>query len=160
MVEANNGNEGNNGEHNGYGRNDGGHDMDMDHRGNATNDTSNENQNGASNVNNGVEGMQENLESFSAIQVGTMSVQFNNPGIISSEKNLSKKEQVYTSLSNVDFMPLRDKLCTDSDADPMLRVSGPGSMLAGTREGRLSAAVGQKTTSSVGGGTAASGDAG
>jgi hypothetical protein len=89
-----------------------------------------------------------------------MSVQFNNPGIISSEKNLSKKEQVYTSLSNVDFMPLRDKLCTDSDADPMLRVSGPGSMLAGTREGRLSAAVGQKTTSSVGGGTAASGDAG
>ncbi|KAM0871601.1 hypothetical protein ACQ4PT_039282 [Festuca glaucescens] len=114
MVEANNDNDGNDGAHHGDGHNDGGHDMDMDHRGNDTDATSNNNQNGVSNVNNGVEGMQEQLELFDAIQVGTMSVQLNNP-------------------------------------DPMLRVSGSGSVLVGPREGRSSSAIGQQPATPAGG---------
>ncbi|KAM0870655.1 hypothetical protein ACQ4PT_039884 [Festuca glaucescens] len=151
MVEANNGNDGNDGAHHGDGHNDGGHDMDMDHRGNDTDATSNNNQNVVSNVNNGVEVMQEQLELFDAIQVGTMSVQLNNPGIISLETNLSKNEQVYMSVSNADFLPLKDKLCTDFNADPMLRVSGSGSVLVGPREGRSSSAIGQQPATPAGG---------
>ncbi|KAM0865223.1 hypothetical protein ACQ4PT_043439 [Festuca glaucescens] len=78
MVDANNGNDGNDGAHNGEGNNGGGHAMDMDHKGNDTDATSNNNENDASNVNNGIDGMQEKLEHFDAIQIGSMNVQLNN----------------------------------------------------------------------------------
>ncbi|KAM0849117.1 hypothetical protein ACQ4PT_053932 [Festuca glaucescens] len=71
MVDANNGNGGNDGAHNGEGNNGGGHAMDMDHKGNDTDATSNNNENDASNVNNGIDGMQEQLQHFDAIQIGS-----------------------------------------------------------------------------------------
>ncbi|KAM0842883.1 hypothetical protein ACQ4PT_058062 [Festuca glaucescens] len=91
MVDANNGNDRNDGAHNGEGNNAGGHAMDMDHKGNDTDATSNNNENDASNVKNGIDGMQEQLQHFDAIQIGSMNVQLNNSGSPSFESILSKK---------------------------------------------------------------------
>ncbi|KAM0898640.1 hypothetical protein ACQ4PT_021807 [Festuca glaucescens] len=79
MVDANNGNDGNDDAHQGQGNNGGGHAMDMDHRGHETEATSNNNEKEASNGNNGIDRMQEQLHRFDAIQIGTMNVNLNTP---------------------------------------------------------------------------------
>ncbi|KAM0871704.1 hypothetical protein ACQ4PT_039194 [Festuca glaucescens] len=74
MVDANNGNDGNDDAQHGEKKYGGGHAMDMDQKGNDGDATSNNNDQDASNVNNGVEGMQEQLHNIDAIQIGTMHV--------------------------------------------------------------------------------------
>ncbi|KAM0889732.1 hypothetical protein ACQ4PT_027516 [Festuca glaucescens] len=76
MVDANNGNDGNDGAHHGEGKNGGSHAMEMD-KGTDADATSNNNEQDASNVNNGVEGMQEQLHNIEDIQIGSMHVELN-----------------------------------------------------------------------------------
>jgi hypothetical protein len=77
MVDANNGNEGNDGAHHGEGKNGGSHTMDMDNKGNDIDATSNNNEQDASKVNNGVDVMQDQLHNIDAIQIGKMHVELN-----------------------------------------------------------------------------------
>ncbi|KAM0920367.1 hypothetical protein ACQ4PT_007556 [Festuca glaucescens] len=75
MVDANNGNDGNDDAHHGEGNNGGGNAMDMDPKGTDEDATSNNNEQDVSNANNGVDGMQVQLQHIDAIQIGTMNVQ-------------------------------------------------------------------------------------
>ncbi|KAM0853242.1 hypothetical protein ACQ4PT_051215 [Festuca glaucescens] len=79
MVDANNGNDGNGDAHNGEGNNGGGNAMDMDPKRGDVDATSNNNDHGESNGNNGGDGMQEQLEHFDAIQIGSMNVKLTPP---------------------------------------------------------------------------------
>jgi hypothetical protein len=133
MVDANNGNDGNDDAHHGEGNNGGGHAMDMDHKGNDADATSNNNEQDVSNVNNGVDGMQEQLQHIDAIQIGTMNVQLTPTGIPPYDSNLSKNDQFYMSLSHVENLRLKDKICTDFGADSMLRGSASGLPPVGAR---------------------------
>jgi hypothetical protein len=140
MVDANNGNDGNDDAHHGEGNNGGGHAMDMDHKGNDADATSNDNEQDVSNVNNGVDGMQEQLQHIDAIQIGTMTVKITPTGTPSYESNLSKNELFYKSLSHVENLPLKKKLCTDFGADSMPRKSTSGLPPVGARAESLHAA--------------------
>nr|XP_051200394.1 uncharacterized protein LOC127313962 [Lolium perenne] len=82
MVDASNGNDGNDDAKNGDGNNGNGHAMDMDPKGNATETTSNNNGNVASNVNNGVDGMQEQLHQLDAIKIGSMNINLSHADIL------------------------------------------------------------------------------
>ncbi|KAM0930524.1 hypothetical protein ACQ4PT_000898 [Festuca glaucescens] len=75
MVDANNGNDGNDDAHHGEGNNGGGNAMDMDPKGTDEDATSNNNEQDVSNANNGVDGMQVQRQHIDAIQIGTMNVQ-------------------------------------------------------------------------------------
>jgi hypothetical protein len=77
MVYASNGSDGNDGAHHGEGKNGGSHAMDMDNKGNDMDATSNNNEQVASKVNNGVDGMQDQLHNIDAIQIGKMHVELN-----------------------------------------------------------------------------------
>lgn len=140
MVDANNGNDGNDDAHHGEGNNGGGHAMDMDHKGNDADATSNNNEQDVSNVNNGVDGMQEQLEHIDAIQIGTMTVKITPTGTPSYESTLSKNELFYKSLSHVENLPLKKKLCTDFGADSMPKKSASGLPPVGARAESLHAA--------------------
>ncbi|KAM0834290.1 hypothetical protein ACQ4PT_063701 [Festuca glaucescens] len=144
MVDANNGNDGNDGAHHGEGKNGGGHAMDMDNKGNDADATSNNNEQDASNVNNGVDGMQEKLHNIDAIQIGTMHVKLTPTGTPSYESNLSKNELFYKSLSHVENLPQKNKFCTDFGAYSWPSESTSGSPPVGTRAVCLQAASGQQ----------------
>ncbi|KAM0913834.1 hypothetical protein ACQ4PT_011907 [Festuca glaucescens] len=144
MVDANNGNDGNDDAHHGEGKNGGGHAMDMDHKGNDADATSNNNEQDVSNVNNGVDGMQEQLHNIDAIQIGTMHVKLTPTGTPSYESNLSKNELFYKSLSHVENQPLKNKFCTDFGADSWPSKSTSGSPPVGARAECLQAASGQQ----------------
>ncbi|KAM0832308.1 hypothetical protein ACQ4PT_064991 [Festuca glaucescens] len=75
MVEANNGNDGNDDAHHGEENNGGGNAMDMDPKGTDEGATSNNNGQDGSYENNGVDGMQVQSQHIDAIQIGTMNVQ-------------------------------------------------------------------------------------
>ncbi|KAM0921975.1 hypothetical protein ACQ4PT_006455 [Festuca glaucescens] len=75
MVDVNNGNDGNGDAKDGEGNNGGANAMDMDPKRSEGDATSNNNVNGESNGNNGGDGMQEQIEHFDAIQIGSMNVQ-------------------------------------------------------------------------------------
>ncbi|KAM0844987.1 hypothetical protein ACQ4PT_056692 [Festuca glaucescens] len=75
MVDANNGNDGNDDAHHGDGNNGGGNDMDMNPKGTDEDATSNNNEQGVSNTNNGVDGMQVQCQHIDEIQIGMMKVQ-------------------------------------------------------------------------------------
>ncbi|KAM0878122.1 hypothetical protein ACQ4PT_035063 [Festuca glaucescens] len=75
MVEANNGNDGNDDAHHGEENNGGGNAMDMDPKGLEEGNTSNNNGQEGSYENNGVDGMQVQSNHIDAIQIGTMNVQ-------------------------------------------------------------------------------------
>ncbi|KAM0924360.1 hypothetical protein ACQ4PT_004980 [Festuca glaucescens] len=75
MVEANNGNDGNDDAHHGEENNGGGNAMDMDPKGTDEGATSNNNGQDGSYENNGVDGMQVQAHHIDAIQIGTMNVQ-------------------------------------------------------------------------------------
>jgi hypothetical protein len=66
--------------------------MDMDPKRSDVDATSNNNDNGESNGNNGGDGMQEQLEHFDAIQIGSMNVQISPPGTSPFDPILSKKD--------------------------------------------------------------------
>jgi hypothetical protein len=74
IVDANNGEDGNGDAHQGQGDFGCGNPMDMDHKGNETEATSNNNENEAPTMNNGVEGMQEQICKLDVVQIGTMSI--------------------------------------------------------------------------------------
>ncbi|KAM0921230.1 hypothetical protein ACQ4PT_007109 [Festuca glaucescens] len=138
MVEATNGNDGNDGAHNGDGNNGNGNAMDMDHRGTETEATSNNNGNDASNVNNGIDGMQEQLQQLDAIQIGSLNVKLNS-GSPYSDSILSQNEQLYMYLSSAENVPLKNKNGADCHADPMTSKSGLGLPMVGARDPRWSA---------------------
>ncbi|KAM0913468.1 hypothetical protein ACQ4PT_012138 [Festuca glaucescens] len=138
MVEATNGNDGNDGAHNGDGNNGNGHAMDMDHRGTETEATSNNNGNDASNVNNGIDGMQEQLQQLDAIQIGSLNVKLNS-GSPYSDSILSQNEQPYMYLSSAENVPLKNKNGADCHADPMTSKSGLGLPMVCARDPRWSA---------------------
>ncbi|KAM0861459.1 hypothetical protein ACQ4PT_045878 [Festuca glaucescens] len=74
MVDANNGNDGNDDAHHGQGTNGGGNDMDMAPKRNDADATSNNNDHDGSNGNNGGDGMLEQLEHLDTIQIGSMNI--------------------------------------------------------------------------------------
>ncbi|KAM0891521.1 hypothetical protein ACQ4PT_026357 [Festuca glaucescens] len=74
MMDATNGNDGNDDAQHGEGKNSGGHAMDMESRGNDLDAPSNNDEQGASDLNNDVVGMQEQLGSLDTIQIGSMHV--------------------------------------------------------------------------------------
>jgi hypothetical protein len=88
MVDANNGFDENDGANQGEGKNGSGHDMDMDNRGNDMDAASKDNEKDASSMHNGVDGMQEQLCNLHAIQIGTMHVKLDSPGILSDAKKI------------------------------------------------------------------------
>ncbi|KAM0871316.1 hypothetical protein ACQ4PT_039450 [Festuca glaucescens] len=75
MVEANNGNDGNDDAHHGEENNGGGNAMDMDPKGLDEGNTSNNNGQEGSYENNGVDGMQVQSNHIDVTQIGTMNVQ-------------------------------------------------------------------------------------
>jgi hypothetical protein len=61
--------------------------MDMGTRGNDLDVPPNDNEQGASNLNNDVDGMQEQLGSFGDVQIGSMRVSLSPTGLPSVKKN-------------------------------------------------------------------------
>jgi hypothetical protein len=126
MVDANNGNDGNDDAHHGEGNNGGGNLVDMDPKRNHADATSNNNEHDLSNVNDGLDGMQEKLQHIDAIQIGTMKVQLTPTGIPPYDSNLRKNDLFYMYLSHAENPPLKENICTDFGADSMLRGSVSG----------------------------------
>ncbi|KAM0850383.1 hypothetical protein ACQ4PT_053110 [Festuca glaucescens] len=133
MVDASNGNDGNDGAHPGEGKNGDPHAMDMDNKGNDADATSNNNDQDASNVNNGGDGMQEQLHNIVAIQIGTMHVELNTKGTPSYESNLGKNELFTKYLSYAEKMTLKDNVCTNFGAVSWARGSPLGSQPVSSR---------------------------
>ncbi|KAM0869323.1 hypothetical protein ACQ4PT_040763 [Festuca glaucescens] len=144
MMDATNGNDGNDDAQHGEGKNSGGHAMDMESRGNDLDAPSNNDEQGASDLNNDVVGMQEQLGSLDAIQIGSMHVTLSPTGLPSYAKNLNKNESICKSLSCVEEFPLKDTSGTFFDADLRPRGSPLGSSLVSGRETRPQSATGQQ----------------
>jgi hypothetical protein len=143
IVDANNGEDGNGDAHQGQGDFGGGNPMDMDHKGNETEATSNNNENEAPTMNNGVEGMQEQICKLDVVQIGTMSIKLNPLGDLSYENILSKNELVCKFLCDVENFALKDNSGADFLADLWSTGSSPGSPLVEARDPGLQAAFGQ-----------------
>jgi hypothetical protein len=148
MVDASNGNDGNDDAMNGDGNNGNGHAMDMDPKGNATETTSNNNGNVASNVNNGVDGMQEQLHQLDAIKIGSMNINLSHAGSHSLEPILSQNDQSFI-LSTAESVPLKNNLFDDCHADILPR-SGLGLPMSRPRDPCRSAGNVQLSTAPAG----------
>ncbi|KAM0844986.1 hypothetical protein ACQ4PT_056692 [Festuca glaucescens] len=133
MVDANNGNDGNDDAHHGDGNNGGGNDMDMNPKGTDEDATSNNNEQGVSNTNNGVDGMQVQCQHIDEIQIGMMKVQLSPAGIPPSDSNLGKKDLFCMPLSHVEILSLKNKVCTDFGVDPVHSNSASGLPMVGAR---------------------------
>jgi hypothetical protein len=107
--------------------------MDMDPKTNDGDATSNNNDQDGPNGNNGGDGMQEQLEHFDAIQIGSMNVKLTPSGSSPFDSNLSKKDPFFMSLFHVENLPLDDKICTDFGANSMLMGSFSGLHSVGPR---------------------------
>ncbi|KAM0835213.1 hypothetical protein ACQ4PT_063075 [Festuca glaucescens] len=123
MVEANNGNDGNGDAKDGEGNNGGANAMDMDPKRSEVHDTSNNNVNGGSNGTNGGDGMQEQIELFEAIQIGSMSLKLTPSGGYSFDPNLSTNYPPFSSLCHVENLFENDKDFTDFHSDLIHRGS-------------------------------------
>jgi hypothetical protein len=125
MVEANNGNDGNDDAHNGE-QNNGGNAMDMDPKETNEGATSNNNGQGDSYENNGVDGMQLQAQQIEAIQIGSINVQLIPTGTPLSSQNLGKNNLFSKPLSHVENLVLNHKLSADFYADSTPRKSTSG----------------------------------
>jgi hypothetical protein len=94
MAEANNGNDGSDDAHQGEGNNGGGNAMDMDPKGLDEGNTSNNGQDGSF-ENNGVDGMQVQVNHNGEIQIETLNVQISPPGIPHVALNFDKKKPIF-----------------------------------------------------------------
>ncbi|KAM0905253.1 hypothetical protein ACQ4PT_017525 [Festuca glaucescens] len=144
MMDATNGNDGNDDAHDGEGKDSGGHTMDMETKGNDLDGPSNTDEQEESNMNNDVDGMQEQLCSLEAIQIGTMRVTLSPSGSPSCAKNLNKKELNFKPLSYVDFLTLNDEPGTLSGADLRPRGSALGSSPVSAGDRRRQPPIGQQ----------------
>jgi hypothetical protein len=89
MVDANNENNGADGANQGQG-NHGGNAMDMDPKTNDAGANSNDNEQLGTNGNNGVDGMQEQLEHFDAIRIGSLDIKYSPSGSSNFVSNSGK----------------------------------------------------------------------
>ncbi|KAM0921405.1 hypothetical protein ACQ4PT_006880 [Festuca glaucescens] len=146
MVEVNNDNGGNGDAYNGQGNNAGGNAMDMDPKRGDDDATSNNNDIGETNGNNGGDGMMEQLEHFDAIKIGSLDVKLSPSGTLQFDSNLSKNSPIFESLLHVQKLTLDDENCTDFGADSLLRGSPSGLHPVGARETEQHAANGQRSS--------------
>ncbi|KAM0898288.1 hypothetical protein ACQ4PT_022022 [Festuca glaucescens] len=146
MVEVNNDNGGNGDAYNGQGNNAGGNVMDMDPKRGDGDATSNNNDIGETNGNNGGDGMMEQLEHFDAIKIGSLDVKLSPSGTLQFDSNLSKNSPIFESLLHVQKLTLDDENCTDFGADSLLRGSPSGLHPVGAREMKQHAANGQRSS--------------
>ncbi|KAM0870258.1 hypothetical protein ACQ4PT_040132 [Festuca glaucescens] len=151
MVDANNGNDGDDDANHGEGNNGGGNAMDMDPKGTDEDATSNNNEQDGSHVNNGVDGMQAQFQPIVAIQIGTMNVQLTPKGIPPSGSNLAKKDLYCMSLSHFENLSLKEKHCTNFGADLVPSRSASGSPMVGARVARSDADSGRLHTPAAAG---------
>jgi hypothetical protein len=115
MVEASNDNDGNDGNDDakdGNGKNGDDNAMDMDPKKNEAGDTSSARGTGGSIGTNEGERMQEQIEHFDAIQIGSMSVQLSPKGSPSFDSELSNFFSPINSLCNVEKLGNIDKVCS------------------------------------------------
>jgi hypothetical protein len=144
MVEVNNENGGNGDANNGEGNNVGGNAMDMDPKRGDGEATSNNNEMGESNGNNGGDGMMQQLKHFDAIKIGSLDVKLSPSGTSPFDSNLSKNSPLFMSLLHVQKLTLDDEKCTNFGADSLLRGSPSGLHPVGARETGQHAANGQR----------------
>jgi hypothetical protein len=115
MAEANNGNDGSDDAHQGEGNNGGGNAMDMDPKGLDEGNTSNNGQDGSF-ENNGVDGMQVQVNHNDEIQIVT-NVQISPTGIPHVAQNFDKKSLFFKPISHVKNLVPNDSFCTNSHVD-------------------------------------------
>jgi hypothetical protein len=117
MVEATNDKDGGGDPNNGLGDFEGHNDMDMDARGGEDEATSNKDGQSGHVTKNGVEGMQEHIEQMDEIDIGTLKVPLSPIGNICFVSNTVQKNTSAKSLLHVSNQSLKNKICTDCNAD-------------------------------------------
>jgi hypothetical protein len=149
MVDVHKGNDGNGDAQNGGGNNGNGQARDMDHMTGGGDDTSNNNDFGESNGINGGHTMQEKLEHFAAIKIGSLDVTLSPTGTPNSESILSKKRSFFKPLLYAENRAQNDKVSTVFGADSMLSASALGSYPVGHSAVVQFAAIGQRCGAAV-----------
>jgi hypothetical protein len=117
MLDANNGNGGNNDAQNGGHNNGDGNDMEMDPKGIDEGATSNTYGHGDTNENNGMDGMQLQAQQLQDIKVGSINVDLSPTGTSASPQNFVQKQFFPKPISHVEVLMLNDKIGTVCDTD-------------------------------------------